>query len=66
MFHPLVNRWLSIRFNLLSAGLVGAIAIVSLISPNVSAAAAGFALVFASTIAHNFLFMASIIMIRLL
>jgi len=52
-----VNRWLSIRFNLLSAGIVGAIAIISLITPSISASLAGFALTFASSIAHNFLFM---------
>ncbi|KAF8627345.1 hypothetical protein AX15_004416 [Amanita polypyramis BW_CC] len=52
-----VNRWLSIRFNLLSTGIVGAIALVSLISPSISASFAGFALAFASTITHDLLFM---------
>lgn len=52
-----VNRWLSIRFNLLSAGIVGAIAVVALMSPSTSASFAGFALAFASTVTYDLLFM---------
>lgn len=58
IFHT-VNRWLSVRFNLLSAGIVGAIALVCLITPSISASAAGFALAFASTITGDLLFMVS-------
>ncbi|KAF8154768.1 multidrug resistance-associated ABC transporter [Crassisporium funariophilum] len=52
-----VNRWLSVRFNLLSAGIVGATALVCLITPGISASMAGFALAFASTITGDLLFM---------
>ncbi|KAF9484310.1 multidrug resistance-associated ABC transporter [Pholiota conissans] len=52
-----VNRWLSVRFNLLSAGIVGATGLVCLITPSISASAAGFALAFASTITIDLLFM---------
>ncbi|EDR07940.1 multidrug resistance-associated ABC transporter [Laccaria bicolor S238N-H82] len=52
-----VNRWLSVRFNLLSAGVVGATAVVCLITPSISASLAGFALAFASTITNDLLFM---------
>ncbi|KAF8879657.1 ATP-binding cassette transporter [Gymnopilus junonius] len=52
-----VNRWLSVRFNLLSAGIVGSTALVCLITPGISAAMAGFALAFASTITGDLLFM---------
>ncbi|OXG63652.1 ATP-binding cassette transporter [Cryptococcus neoformans CHC193] len=51
-----VNRWLSARFNLLSAVLVGLTAVAVLIAPNVDAAMAGFALAFAGTICHDLLF----------
>ena len=54
-----VNRWLSVRFNLLSAGIVGAIALVCLITPSITASTAGFALAFASTITGDLLFMVS-------
>jgi ABC-type multidrug transport system fused ATPase/permease subunit len=53
----LVNRWLSIRFNLLSCGIVTATAFVCLISPSINASLAGFALAFANTITGDMLFM---------
>ncbi|CAA7268235.1 unnamed protein product [Cyclocybe aegerita] len=52
-----VNRWLSVRFNLLSAGIVGATGVACLITPSISASTAGFALAFASTITGDLLFM---------
>ncbi|PFH48697.1 hypothetical protein AMATHDRAFT_5550 [Amanita thiersii Skay4041] len=52
-----VNRWLSIRFNLLSSCIVGAIALVSLLTPSINASFAAFALAFASTITGDLLFM---------
>jgi len=52
-----VNRWLSVRFNLLSAGIVGSTALVCLVTPSISASMAGFALAFASTITGDLLFM---------
>ncbi|WVF68276.1 hypothetical protein IAT40_003041 [Kwoniella sp. CBS 6097] len=51
-----VNRWLSARFNLLSALMVGFTAVAVLIAPGVDAAMAGFALSFAGTICHDLLF----------
>lgn len=51
-----VNRWLSARFNILSALLVGTTAVVILLSPNISASMAGFALAFASGVSHDLLF----------
>ncbi|KAG9126425.1 hypothetical protein FRC07_003485 [Ceratobasidium sp. 392] len=52
-----VNRWLSVRFNLLSAGVVALTAVVVLVDTNVTASFAGFALAFASTITSDLLFM---------
>ena len=52
-----VNRWLSIRFNLLSCGIITATAAVCLITPGISASLAGFALAFANTITGDMLFM---------
>lgn len=52
-----VNRWLSIRFNLLSAGIVGATGLACLLTPSISASFAGFALAFATTITGDLLFM---------
>jgi len=52
-----VNRWLSVRFNLLSSGLVGVTGLACLITPNITASMAGFALAFASTITSDLLFM---------
>ncbi|EJT47325.1 hypothetical protein A1Q1_03871 [Trichosporon asahii var. asahii CBS 2479] len=50
-----INRWLSARFNILSSALVGLTAAAMLMAP-VSAATAGFALAFVSTVMHNLLF----------
>lgn len=52
-----VNRWLSVRFNLLSAGVVALTALVVLVDTRVEASFAGFALAFASTITSDLLFM---------
>ena len=51
-----VNRWLSARFNILSSVVLGVIAVVILLSPDISAPMAGFALAFASGISHDLLF----------
>ncbi|KAI0302402.1 hypothetical protein B0F90DRAFT_1714514 [Multifurca ochricompacta] len=48
-----VNRWLSVRFNLLSAVIVGLAAFVSIITPTIDAALAGFILAFASTVTND-------------
>ncbi|KAI0066796.1 multidrug resistance-associated ABC transporter [Artomyces pyxidatus] len=48
-----VNRWLSVRFNLLSAGMVGITALVAILTPRIDAALAGFMLAFASTISPD-------------
>lgn len=52
-----VNRWLSIRFNLLSAGVIGLTAVVVITDKKIDASLAGFALAFASTITSDLLFM---------
>ncbi|KAL9710249.1 hypothetical protein Ac2012v2_006545 [Leucoagaricus gongylophorus] len=52
-----VNRWLSVRFNLVSAAIVGATGLVCLVTPRITASFAGFALAFASTITGDLLFM---------
>jgi hypothetical protein len=52
-WHASVNRWLSIRFNLLSSVVVGVTALVSILTPRIDAALAGFALAFASTITND-------------
>ncbi|CAE6528569.1 unnamed protein product [Rhizoctonia solani] len=52
-----VNRWLSVRFNILSAAIVAITGVVMLIDKNVDASFAGFALAFASTITGDLLFM---------
>ena len=48
------------RFNILSSVVVGVTAVAVLISPSVTAAMAGFALAFASTVSHDLLFLVSI------
>jgi hypothetical protein len=53
----IVNRWLEVRFNLLSAGIVGATGLACLLTPSISPSMTGFALAFASTITHDLLFM---------
>ncbi|KAF8802271.1 multidrug resistance-associated ABC transporter [Phlegmacium glaucopus] len=52
-----VNRWLSIRFNLLSAVVVGVTGLLCLVTPSISASTAGFALAFASTVTNDLLFL---------
>ncbi|KAI0251186.1 multidrug resistance-associated ABC transporter [Lactifluus subvellereus] len=52
-----VNRWLSIRFNLLSSVIVGLAAFASILTPTIDAALAGFILAFASTVTNDILFM---------
>ena len=51
-----MNRWLSVRFNLLSAAVVGVTGLVCLVTPSISASTAGFTLAFASTIADDLFF----------
>jgi hypothetical protein len=48
-----VNRWLSVRFNLISSGVIGITGFVAVASPTISASLAGFALAFASTITYE-------------
>ena len=45
-----VNRWLLVRFNLLSAVIVGLTAFVTILTPTIDAAQAGFILAFATSI----------------
>lgn len=52
-----VNRWLSMRFNLLSSAVVGVTGLALVLTPSVDAALAGFALAFASTISGDILFL---------
>ncbi|TFK22034.1 multidrug resistance-associated ABC transporter [Coprinopsis marcescibilis] len=52
-----VNRWLSIRFNLLSGLVVAGTGLVCLVNPSINASLAGFALAFASTVTHDLIFM---------
>jgi len=59
LMSPPVNRWLSVRFNLVSAAIVGATGLVCLVTPRITASFAGFALAFASTITGDLLFMVS-------
>ena len=51
-----VNLWLQIRFNLLSAVIVGVTGLLCLITPSISASTAGFVLTFASTFTWILLF----------
>ncbi|KAG2008510.1 ATP-binding cassette transporter [Coprinopsis cinerea AmutBmut pab1-1] len=51
-----VNRWLSIRFNLISTAMVGATGLACLVNPSINASLAGFALAFATTITNDLLF----------
>jgi hypothetical protein len=48
-----VNRWLSVRFNLLSAVIVGLVAFVTILTPTIDAALAGFILAFASSVTND-------------
>ncbi|KAF5389660.1 hypothetical protein D9757_004116 [Collybiopsis confluens] len=52
-----VNRWLSIRFNLLSSAVVGVIACIAVMNPLISASLAGFSIAFANTITNDLLFL---------
>ncbi|KAH9947499.1 multidrug resistance-associated ABC transporter [Amylocystis lapponica] len=52
-----VNRWLSARFNLLSSAVVGVTGFIAILSPNITASTAGFALAFANTITGDLLFL---------
>ncbi|KAF9031702.1 multidrug resistance-associated ABC transporter [Hymenopellis radicata] len=52
-----VNRWLSIRFNMVSCAITGVTAAVAVLNPRIDAALAGFALTFASSITNDLLFM---------
>jgi hypothetical protein len=49
----LANRWLSVRFNLISSCIIGVTGFVAVASPTISASLAGFALAFASTITND-------------
>ncbi|KAH7105025.1 multidrug resistance-associated ABC transporter [Auriculariales sp. MPI-PUGE-AT-0066] len=50
-----VNRWLSVRFNMLASSVIGAVGVICLLSPSIDAALAGFALAFASKIIDDLL-----------
>ncbi|KAJ7785356.1 multidrug resistance-associated ABC transporter [Mycena maculata] len=52
-----VNRWLSIRFNILSSLIMGLIALMAVLNGSISASLAGFALAFANTITNDLLFL---------
>ncbi|KZO97554.1 multidrug resistance-associated ABC transporter [Calocera viscosa TUFC12733] len=52
-----VNRWLSARFNLLSAAVVGVTALIVILNPRIDASFAGFALAFSSNVMNDLLFM---------
>ncbi|KAA1472498.1 multidrug resistance-associated ABC transporter [Dentipellis sp. KUC8613] len=52
-----VNRWLSVRFNLLSSVIVGLTGVVAIMTPRIDAALAGFTLAFSSTITNDILFL---------
>lgn len=48
-----VNRWLSVRFNLLSSGVIGVTALVAVLTPSITASLAGFTLAFAATFTND-------------
>jgi hypothetical protein len=48
--HLQMPRWLSVRFNMLSAVIVGLTAFVVVLAPNIDAALAGVALTFAMSV----------------
>ncbi|KAG2156756.1 multidrug resistance-associated ABC transporter [Suillus bovinus] len=52
-----VNRWLSARFDLLSAATVGVTGLIAVSTPTISAALAGFALSFAGSMTFTLLFL---------
>lgn len=49
----IVNRWLSLRFNLLSSAIVGMTGVTSILTPSIDAALATFILAFVSTITND-------------
>ena len=49
----IVNRWLSLRFNLLSSAIVGVTGVTSILTPSIDAALATFILAFVSTITND-------------
>ncbi|KAJ7126325.1 P-loop containing nucleoside triphosphate hydrolase protein [Mycena epipterygia] len=55
-----VNRWLSIRFNMLSSIIMGAISLVAVLNGSISASLAGFALAFANTITGDLRFLVAL------
>ena len=55
-----VNRWLSVRFNMLSTLVVSLMALLAVLNPNIDAALAGFALTFGNSITGEILFMVSL------
>ena len=48
---------MAIRFDLLSAGIIGATGLACLVTPSVDASMAGFALAFTSTLTGDLIFM---------
>ncbi|KAH9932956.1 multidrug resistance-associated ABC transporter [Fomitopsis serialis] len=52
-----VNRWLSVRFDLLSSAVIGVTAFVCVLTPGITASLAGMALAFSSTILNDLLFL---------
>jgi hypothetical protein len=48
-----VNRWLSVRFNLLSALVIGMTGFIVVTLPNIDAALAGVALTFAMSVTND-------------
>lgn len=49
----IVNRWLSMRFNLLSSVVVGVTGLIVLVTKRVDASLAGFALAFATNVTND-------------
>jgi ABC-type multidrug transport system fused ATPase/permease subunit len=52
-----VNRWISVRFNMLSSAIISLTAVVMLLNHRVDAAAAGFALAFITNLTSDLLFL---------
>ncbi len=51
-FYPKVNRWLSIRFCLVTNTLIGAVAFIAVLVPGITASTSGFALTLATTVPY--------------
>ena len=49
----LVNRWVSVRPNVLSCGMITVTAVACLLTPSISASLAGFVLAFANTLTFD-------------